>query len=401
MSLDVAISSNQNVKSLARKLARRTSGLDSLTSEISVPATPAEWSAIAELGHILGVPSYQRAGKAVFEIPVDRRNPAAWMNLREVFTSHGKVSFDAKETFRRARLFAPGEVMDALKGDDVVLRFVRRGDGESREFLRLLEWAIMRMTDESVNETTTLSQVGSDILGDSKSLRSGTRREVFERVLSAVAGMDAESNRRDVLARLGIEDNPFTSSVTVFAPFSFSLTTGEEFDYPERLFHVGLAVQLPRQTVLRIREVRPADGLDRIVTSENAAPFERIVRLGVPCLYTEGYPNTAVFRLLELLSDQGIVADHAGDGDLDGFLIADQIAKAITVQRVIADELAGSDMVSRRPVVPRMRGRWEAYLNAHNNFTHARSLRIAIERGWPEQESYGDGYVTLKQSEEP
>ena len=397
MNLNAAILSNRSMKGLARKLARRMTGRDSLPSEIVVPATHAEWSVIAELGRVLGLASYQRAGKAVFVIPVDRRDPADWINLQEVFTSHGQVSFDAKETFRRARLLVSGEVMEILKEDDVVSRFVRRGEVESRVYLRLLEWAKGRMSDESVNEVTTLSQVGSDILGDSKSLRSGPRREVFERVLSAVAGVDAESDTRDVLARLGIEDNPFTSSVTVFAPFSFSLVTGEEFDYPERLFRTGLAVQLPRQTVLRIREVQMADGFGRLVTSENAAPFERIVRMGIPCLYTEGYPNTAVSRLLEFFSEQGIVADHAGDGDLDGFLIADQVAQAIKVQRVIADELAGSDIVSRRPVSPSMRSRWEAYLNTHNNFLHARSLSIAIERGWPEQESYGDGYIVLNQ----
>ena len=397
MNLNAAILSNRSMKGLARKLARRMTGRDPLPSEIVVPATHAEWSVIAELGRVLGLASYQRAGKAVFVIPVDRRDPADWINLQEVFTSHGQVSFDAKETFRRARLLVSGEVMEILKEDDVVSRFVRRGEVESREFLRLLEWAKGRMSDESVNEVTTLSQVGSDILGDSKSLRSGPRREVFERVLSAVAGVDAESDTRDVLARLGIEDNPFTSSVTVFAPFSFSLVTGEEFDYPERLFRTGLAVQLPRQTVLRIREVQMADGFCRLVTSENAAPFERIVRMGIPCLYTEGYPNTAVSRLLEFFSEQGIVADHAGDGDLDGFLIADQVAQAIKVQRVIADELAGSDIVSRRPVSPSMRSRWEAYLNTHNNFLHAKSLSIAIERGWPEQESYGDGYIVLNQ----
>ena len=53
-------------------------------------------------------------------------------------------------------------------------------------------------------------------------------------------------------------------------------------------------------------------------------------------------------------------------------------------------------MVSRRPVAPRMRSRWEAYLNTHNNFTHAGSLRLAIEHGWPEQESYGDGCIVAK-----
>ena len=38
-------------------------------------------------------------------------------------------------------------------------------------------------------------------------------------------------------------------------------------------------------------------------TSENTAPFARYVAAGRPALYTEGYPNYAVQRLLRALGE--------------------------------------------------------------------------------------------------
>lgn len=387
MGIETQLFADRRVKSLARKLARRTMGPDPLPPEIAVPATPGEWSAIAELGRILGVAGFQKGGKAVFAIPTARRDPADWAELRTVFAKDVPGGGDGVgETFRRARHFASAEVVEALKTDAAVARFVRRGAEEAREFLRLLEWAARRAEDDA---PTTLSQAGADILGDSKALRTGILREVFLRVLSAVAGADDEEGVRDVFPRFGIEENPFTSSVTVFAPFSFTLESGEEFDHPVRLFHAGLAVQLPRQTVLRMHEVRLEDGFRRLVTSENAAPFERMVRAGVPCLYTEGYPNAAVVHLLKQFAQAGAAVDHDGDGDLDGFLIADRVSNAIPVVRVLADDVADADGIPRRSVSGRVRQRWEAYLATHGDFAHARAIRLALERGWVEQESHG------------
>ena len=389
MSLDEELSADRRIKGLARKLVRRIAGEGPLPSEIEVPATPEEWEAIAEVGRILGVAAYQKGCKAVFRIPPERREPAGWENVCTVFAKKELASDPVEEGFRRARLVADADVVETLKSDATVVRFLRRGKGAVHDFVRMLEWAARRISNDANMPLVTLSQLGADILGDSKSLRTGTRRVVFERVLCAVAGMDADECGREASARFGIEENPFTSFATVFAPFSFTLDTGESFAYPAEMFRVGLAVQLLRQTVMRIRDVR----LDvrQIVTSENAAPFETLVREKVPCLYTEGYPNGAVIRLLELFAEQGVTVDHAGDGDLDGFVIADRISKAITVRRVIADEFAADEALPRRPVSLQMRRRWESYLVVHSDFAHASALRTALRRGWIEQESLSSG----------
>lgn len=389
MGLEAAILGNRLVKSLARKLARRTAGPGPFPSEIEVPATPDEWAVIVKLGRILGVAGYQKGKKAVFALPKERRDPADWAELRGVFaTDSTSGEEDVAETFRRARHVAPADAVEALKDDEMVVRFVRHGGDEVREFLRMAEWATSRLVSDAPDAPTTLSQVGADILGDSKALRAGARREVFRRVLAAVSGAEPDDVERDVFARFGIEENPFTSFVTVFAPFSFTLADGGEFDHPARLFRAGLAVQLPRQTVLRMRAVRLLDGCSHLVTSENAAPFERMVRAGVPCLYTEGYPNAAVIRLLELFARRGATADHDGDGDLDGFLIADRVAKVIPVVRVVADDVSESADVPRRSVSPRARIRWSAYLASHPGFPHSRPLRFALDHGWLEQETH-------------
>ena len=387
MSLDDLLRADRRIKALSRKFARRTGCEGPLPSEIDVPATPEEWCAISETGRILGLAAFQKGKKAIFRIPPERRDPSQWSDLRVMFAKKDPGDDPSAEAFRRARLISDDDVLAALKDDDVVVRFLRRGDGASRDFIRMLEWAGKCFGNDAGASPTTLSQLGADILGDSKALRSGTRRMVFERVLCAVAGMDVDEGGREAFARYGVEENPFTSFVTVFAPFSFVLETGELFEYPAEMFRASLAVQLPRQVVMRMREVRLADGCGHVVTSENAAPFEVLVRDGVPSLYTEGYPNATVIRLLELFAAQGTTADHAGDGDLDGFLIAERISKAITVRRVIAAEVANDDSMCRRPVPPQFRKRWEAFLATHGEFPYADAVRTAIEQGWIEQES--------------
>ena len=386
MSLDEALRADRRIKGLVRKFVRRIGCEVQLPAEIVVPVTHEEWSVLADAGRILRVAVYQKGRKAVFSIPSERREPSAWDELRAAFAKKNEPGDDPSEgVFRRARLIANAEVVETLKADETIVRFLRRGEESARDFIHMLEWAVDRIANDATMSPVTLSQLGADIISDSKSLRAGTRRMVLERILCSVAAMEAAGHERDAYACFGIEENPFTSFVTVFAPFSYVLDTGEEFQYPKEMFRAGLAVQLPRQTVMKIRAVRLE--ADSMITSENAAPFEALVRAGVPCLYTEGYPNTAVVRLLELFASAGATAVHAGDGDLDGFLIADRISSAIAVRRVIADEVASDETLPRKSIAPSSRRRWEAYIAAHSDFAYASSLRIAMERGWVEQES--------------
>ena len=192
MSLDAELCGDRRIKGLARKLVRRIDGEGPLPSEIEVPATPEEWEVIAEAGRILGVAAYQKGRKAVFRIPPERRDPAGWESVCAVFAKKELASDPGEEAFRRARLIADADVVEPLKSDATVVRFLRRGEGAVHDFVRMLEWSARRIANDANMPLVTLSQLGADILGDSKSLRTGTRRMVFERVLCAVAGMDAD-----------------------------------------------------------------------------------------------------------------------------------------------------------------------------------------------------------------
>ncbi|MBR4258027.1 MAG: hypothetical protein IKQ17_03255, partial [Kiritimatiellae bacterium] len=129
MSFDAELCGDRRIKGLARKLVRRIDGEGPLPSEIEVPATPEEWEVIAEAGRILGVAAYQKGRKAVFRIPPERRDPAGWESVCAVFAKKELASDPGEEAFRRARLIADADVVEPLKSDATVVRFLRRGEG--------------------------------------------------------------------------------------------------------------------------------------------------------------------------------------------------------------------------------------------------------------------------------
>ena len=97
-----------------------------------------------------------------------------------------------------------------------------------------------------------------------------------------------------------------------------------------------MACQLPLATILEITAMQWCGKRMEIVTSENASPFMDLVSEGTPCVYTEGYPNSAVKMFLRMLSRFKPKCTHVGDADLDGFLIAEQIRDCIHLDDVKA-----------------------------------------------------------------
>ena len=237
----------------------------------------------------------------------------------------------------------------------------------------------------------------SDWFGDSKLLRAGAVHGQLLHILRAISGGDAETTDSELFARFGIEENPYTSHVVAFVPFVYYVPGGthggdEMLDYPWRLFNRGEACVLSLETVRGIErvELRPPHGgpdCRRIVTSEHAAPFRGLVSRSVPAVYTEGYPNFAVQRLLRLFAKAGLRAEHAGDGDLDGYRIADLVASCIPVDRIVADDVR-RDGLPRRQLSASARTRLESWLAVNQDSPHASALRETISIGWLEQESF-------------
>ena len=372
------------LKKLASKVARGVKLPETFS------AKGLDYDAQRELEHLFGTVG-QRAADGRFHLPIHSflRDPAMWRDALEYFGFvKGKdASCDDEDVFSRLKLLEPDllPLINKLAANEEVTSFLAK-PGNKKEWKRLFRSFVKRFSSPDCGQVTTLSQLGSDLFNDSKKLRSGALRRQLVIICATIADVPTDDERRALEGAL-IVDNPYTSSVVFSAPLQLIMKNGEVLDYPCRYFVNRMATQLPLETELEIEEVKWAGKTRCVTTSENAAPFETLVREKVPCLYTEGYPNSAVIRLLELFAEQGVTVDHAGDGDLDGFVIAERISKAITVRRVIADELAADEALPRRPVSPQAYSRWDAYLAAHPDFAHASSLRIAMERGWIEQES--------------
>ena len=147
------------------------------------------------------------------------------------------------------------------------------------------------------------------ILASLLTFRRGHELELLPEDVVAAVGIFFEAG----LARLaasGVTVNPYTAHAIAFLPFAFRMEE-RRYDFPRDLFEVGQAAVLPWETV-RLMESVEVNVCDEIVTSENAAPFYRYVKAGIPAVYTGGHPNASVKRLLSLLSQAGVRAVLAG-----------------------------------------------------------------------------------------
>jgi len=181
-----------------------------------------------------------------------------------------------------------------------------------------------------------------------------------------------------------------TSLATFFAPLKFTTSDSTVYDFPFRMESSGQACVLTSETVNRIREVIWQGRSRLLVTCENAAPFARHVALRRPVLYTEGYPNLAVQRLLKLLGEAGVTVEHEGDADLDGFRIAEMVDGCVPLRRVVASEVVRRpEGVQGIPLTDAQRARIERALASTPRPRHAEELSLLLQRGcWYEQEGF-------------
>lgn len=169
----------------------------------------------------------------------------------------------------------------------------------------------------------------------------------------------------------------------------FWLNDGTYFDFPLQLYRKGLVCQLPAETVLRIARIDWRGEEQEIATSENAAPLLRFIAEGKPVLYTEGYPNYAVSKMMELLSRQDIVAEHWGDADLDGLRIAEKVCASMPGSRVVAERILNSpDGLTGIPLTEAQRFRLEKHIELNPNCPYNNLLKRILCGFWYEQESF-------------
>ncbi len=327
-------------------------------------------------------------GKYVVTLPESMRPATYWRPLVEAIGIEEKPDTTAlataleSDTIKRLKLIfhREKEFIESLGRDGTIQKFVGTDKDKATQYLKVFEaYATLKMQD-----CTTLSQLGSTIFNDSKALRAGSLLSQLDKLLRT-AYDHPDTSTAELHASCGIIDNPYTSHVIVFAPFSYVTGDGVEYDHPKKLFENGQATVLPWETVQRIREVKSAAPL-KLITSENAAPFLRLVREGITSLYTEGYPNTSVRVLLRRFSDTGASVEHFGDTDLDGYRIAEQISRIIRL-----DGLYNSCRVPTLPhkeLTEQQKQRLSAFIKQHPDFCFISELRHTLECGWVEQEAW-------------
>ena len=389
-----AIAQAPTIKPVLVRLAKRAADGKPLPETFS--ATGLDYAAQRELEGLFGIVGKREAdGRMSFPLLAGARDLAAWREVAKYFglTINRIEAHD--NPFARAKLLCPEaeEAIDILAQRDEVKRFVSDSNN-ARDWVRLFCHFVNERLLKDVRDPITLSQLGSDCFGDSKKLRTGALRRQLVHILGIFADHDP-SDERGVFGHFGVIANPYTTSVTLFAPIAFITTSGRQFEFPRRLFEEGFACQLPLETVKSIAGI----GWDRsermvVTTSENAAPFARMVEQGIPCIYTEGYPNYCVRRILEGLRIAGVQCVHEGDADLDGFNIAHEIGMAIPVTRLVAAEVLS--VVRARfpqtgtPLTDEQRERAKSFLECNPHCAYASEIRRMLSLGrWIEQESFG------------
>lgn len=350
-----------------------------------------DYAAQGELERLLGTPLERKADGVVSGVlPSHWRNPLAWQDVISALgLARDDAASESSETFLTRLVWRMPEartLIDSLQKMPEVMRFLR--DPAHREPWKRLFHGVFDFTREEIPEQMTLSLLGSRWLNDSKSLRTGPLRRQLALMLAALEERDVDE--RTLFGTYGIIENPYTSFVTFFAPLVFTTEAGETFDFPARLFAAGQACTLPNETVGHIRSLE-WQGEDRsLITSENAAPFARDVAAGRPTLYTEGYPNYSVQRLLQALGEAGATAEHAGDADFDGFRIAARVGRCLPVRRVVASEIVHNPGgIVGIPLTEAQQARARRYLTSFPQMPYAEEVSILLDRGcWYEQEAF-------------
>jgi hypothetical protein len=290
------------------------------------------------------------------------------------------------QTLRRLKVLHPDDtaLIDTLRRSDQLLRFFKTCPTAPDDLVSLFDALVsLRTTPAGI----TLSELGAKCFNDSKALRNGTRRQQLEHLLRMQAGGE-EEDATSLFSAYGIIENPYTTHVVVFAPFAYRTHEGEWLDWPHRLWLRGEAAILSWKTVRILTAIRFEEPCHTLVTSENAAPFHRLVETRRASLYTEGYPNAAVKTLLRHFAQANTLSCiHWGDTDLDGYRIAEQVARNISPMRLYAPPAAAAGLRAHLlPLTAEQRQRAEAFARANPAFPYLAELRQTLAHGWLEQE---------------
>ena len=330
-------------------------------------------------------------GRLKARLDASMRERGRWLplaNLLGVKHAPPKTDTASDERFAHAllrlKVLHPDDsaFIGTLRRSDQFLRFFKTCPTASDDLVSLFDALVsLRTTPAGI----TLSELGARCFNDSKALRNGTRRQQLEHLLRLKAG-ETDDDSTTLFNAYGIIENPYTTHAVVYAPFAYRTHEGEWLDWPHRLWLRGEAAILSWKTVRALTAIRFEEPCHALVTSENAAPFHRLVETHRASLYTEGYPNAAVKTLLRHFAQAKVTCLHWGDTDLDGYRIAEQVARNIATHIFAPPVSADHLRAHLLPLTSEQRLRMEQFLRANLCFPYLAELRQTLAHGWLEQE---------------
>ncbi|VGO21845.1 Wadjet anti-phage system protein JetD domain-containing protein [Pontiella sulfatireligans] len=382
-----------------RKVALKWAKGNPLPKRMTLGSEPKEPSVRSTLDRIFGGRVFYRNGKVSVEIPDALRDDAVLAPLAALLDIQPleiEPANDPSEIFQRLRLAHPEIDTEWLRSASEVERLLKNQPEQEQLLHQLLKTAAFLQTLET---PTTLSKLGSMFFNDSKILRNGTFRKLLGGLMNAWLGADdTPENREIALQQFGVIDNPATTLVTLFGPIELIRKGKTECWLVDR-FNANEPVTLNSYNLQDIDTVHLCSGFDTVITSENAAPFHELVHEQPQAIvvYTGGYPNSAVCRLLHLLALAGATCKHWGDTDPDGFMIAALIDRQIPTTLFRSERATAQS--HGKPLSPNQLERGRRLLEAHPDFIFRKELeRTLKEELWVEQEQDGNPQPSSRKS---
>jgi hypothetical protein len=367
------------------RAARRAAAGETLPATLTLGDVPEDKAVRRELEELFPGCREQN-GRLKVRLDEVLREPTRWQPLADLLGVRPPppAPSDSPEallsrTLQRLKLLHPDDTafIGTLGRSDPLRRFFRSAPSAPDDLVALFD---ARAALRTAAAGLTLSELGAKCFNDSKALRNGPLRQQLEHLLRLQAD-HPDDDTAGLFRACGIIENPYTTHVVVFAPFAYRTHEGAWLDWPRCLWLRGEAAILSWKTVRALTAIRFEEPCPTLVTSENAAPFHRLVETRRASLYTEGYPNAAVKTLLRHAAQTGATARHWGDTDLDGYRIAEQIGRCIPTALV-----APPPSTRLLRLTHDQHRRLSRFLDDHPDFPYLFELRHTLAHGWLEQE---------------
>ncbi|HAS83202.1 MAG TPA: hypothetical protein DCS43_11160 [Verrucomicrobia bacterium] len=364
-----------------------------LPARMALGPEPKEPSVRKALDRIFGGRLFYSRGKLTADIPEALRNDAILAPLADVLgikrTVEKSSATDLPVILQRQRLMYPAlhAVHAWLRTSPEIERLLKDRPNQEQHLQALIETATFLRTCE---RPITLSSLGSTFFNDSKVLRSGTPRKLLGGIMSVLAGSEDTPENRDIaLQQFNVIDNPVTTQITLSGPVSLLRNKTKETWIADR-FARGEPVTLNSCNLQGVDGVELPATHKTVITSENAAPFHGLVSESHAAIivYTAGYPNPEVRRMLRYLARAGATCHHWGDTDPDGLRIAAIISAIIptTLYRcAVADMKHHAKRLKHLDTAQKARAM--QMLAGRPDFPFRAELEFSLTNGWLEQES--------------